>query len=49
MFFGAMGFILGPILAALFVTAWEMFGTAFRTALAEPGATPASSDDRWPA
>jgi len=24
MFFGAMGFILGPILAALFVTAWEM-------------------------
>jgi predicted PurR-regulated permease PerM len=37
MFFGAMGFILGPILAALFVTAWEMFGTAFRGALAEPG------------
>jgi predicted PurR-regulated permease PerM len=37
MFFGAMGFILGPILAALFVTAWEMFGMAFRTALAEPG------------
>ena len=37
MFFGAMGFILGPILAALFVTAWEMFGTAFRSALAEPG------------
>jgi predicted PurR-regulated permease PerM len=26
MFFGSMGFILGPILAALFVTAWEMFG-----------------------
>jgi len=37
MFFGVMGFILGPILAALFVTAWEMFGTAFRTALVEPG------------
>ena len=34
--FGAMGFILGPILAALFVTAWEMFGTAFHTALREP-------------
>ena len=34
--FGAMGFILGPILAALFVTAWEMFGTAFRSELAEP-------------
>ena len=49
MFFGAMGFILGPILAALFVTAWEMFGTAFRSALAEPGAAAASPDDRPPA
>jgi predicted PurR-regulated permease PerM len=37
MLFGAMGFILGPILAALFVTAWEMFGTTFRSALVEPG------------
>jgi predicted PurR-regulated permease PerM len=36
--FGAMGFILGPILAALFVTAWEMFGLAFQRALAEPEA-----------
>jgi len=36
--FGAMGFILGPILAALFVTAWGMFGTAFRSELAEPTA-----------
>ena len=39
--FGPMGFILGPILAALFVTVWEMFGIAFRTAIAEPG-SPAS-------
>lgn len=35
--FGVMGFILGPILAALFVTVWEIFGTAFRSSLAEPG------------
>ena len=34
--FGATGFIVGPILAALFVTAWEMFGTTFRKALDEP-------------
>lgn len=34
--FGVMGFILGPILAALFVTVWEIFGTAFRSSLAEP-------------
>jgi predicted PurR-regulated permease PerM len=40
--FGAMGFIVGPILAALFVTTWEMFGSAFRSELAAPeGARPA--------
>jgi predicted PurR-regulated permease PerM len=33
--FGAMGFILGPILAALFLTVWEMFGVAFRVELRE--------------
>jgi predicted PurR-regulated permease PerM len=33
--FGAMGFIFGPILAALFVTMWEMFGVAFRSELNE--------------
>lgn len=43
MLFGAMGFILGPILAALFVTAWDMFGRSFRTALAEPGSAAAES------
>jgi predicted PurR-regulated permease PerM len=47
--FGAMGFILGPILAALFVTVWEMFGTAFRSALAEPGSAAANPDCRPPA
>jgi predicted PurR-regulated permease PerM len=36
--FGAMGFVLGPVLAALFVTIWEMFGVAFRSELAEPAA-----------
>jgi predicted PurR-regulated permease PerM len=36
MFFGASGFILGPVLAALFVTVWEMFGIAFQRELAEP-------------
>ena len=30
MMFGVMGFIVGPILAALFVTVWEMFAPAFR-------------------
>jgi predicted PurR-regulated permease PerM len=34
--FGGMGFILGPVLAALFVAVWEMFGASFRTELADP-------------
>jgi len=28
--FGAIGFIVGPIVAALFVTIWEIFGKAYR-------------------
>lgn len=28
--FGAMGFILGPVIAALFVTAWDMFSREFQ-------------------
>lgn len=28
--FGVTGFIVGPLLAGLFLTAWEMFGVAFR-------------------
>jgi predicted PurR-regulated permease PerM len=28
--FGAMGFIIGPIVAALFVTVWEIYGQTFR-------------------
>lgn len=47
--FGAMGFILGPILAALFVTVWEMFAATFRSALAEPGTAAAQPDSRPPA
>jgi predicted PurR-regulated permease PerM len=34
--FGVMGFIVGPILAALFVTVWEIFATAFRSSVAGP-------------
>ncbi|HTV02161.1 MAG TPA: AI-2E family transporter [Luteitalea sp.] len=31
--FGALGFIIGPIIAALFQTAWELFGNAYRDLL----------------
>lgn len=36
--FGAVGFILGPIVAALFVTVWDIYGRVFRDYL--PGAAP---------
>ena len=32
--FGAAGLIVGPIVAALFITVWEIYGTAFRDVLA---------------
>ena len=36
MMFGVMGFIVGPILAALFMTVWQMFATMFRSSIVEP-------------
>jgi predicted PurR-regulated permease PerM len=38
--FGVMGFVIGPIVAALFVTIWELYGEAFRDLL--PDASPPS-------
>ncbi len=31
--FGPLGFVLGPVVAALFVTTWELYGHAFRELL----------------
>jgi predicted PurR-regulated permease PerM len=33
--FGAMGFILGPIIAGLFMSVWDIFRGMFRKELAE--------------
>lgn len=33
--FGPLGFIIGPLLAGLFVTAWEMFGQAYSAELVD--------------
>jgi predicted PurR-regulated permease PerM len=38
--FGAAGVIVGPIVAALFVTAWDIYGHAFRGWLPAPLVTP---------
>ncbi|HET9953001.1 MAG TPA: AI-2E family transporter [Polyangiaceae bacterium] len=34
--FGALGFVIGPIIAALFVTIWDIYGDVFRNVLPEP-------------
>jgi hypothetical protein len=33
--FGAAGVIVGPIVAALFLTVWELYGEAFKSVLPE--------------
>ncbi len=46
--FGAVGFIVGPIVAALFVTVWHIYGEAFRGWLphGKDGAVSAVSEER---
>ena len=42
--FGAVGFIVGPIVAALFVTVWHIYGEAFRSWL--PDQTAGEKDEK---
>jgi predicted PurR-regulated permease PerM len=35
--FGIIGIIIGPIIAALFVTIWDIYGVVFKDALPEVG------------
>ncbi|PIE59342.1 MAG: AI-2E family transporter [Desulfobulbus propionicus] len=42
--FGLLGIIIGPIIAALFITLWEMYGKVFQDFLPEVGGE-AGSDD----
>jgi len=41
MMFGFVGFIIGPIVAALFTTIWDIYGLAFKDVLPETGSAPA--------
>jgi predicted PurR-regulated permease PerM len=34
--FGITGFVIGPLIASMFVTVWEIYGEAFRDVLPEP-------------
>ena len=47
-FFGAVGFILGPIVAALFVTVWEIFAETYRDVLPEVRARDEEVPDKAP-
>ena len=38
--FGFIGIIVGPVIAALFITLWEMYGEAFRDVLPQVGLFP---------
>jgi predicted PurR-regulated permease PerM len=41
--FGAVGLVLGPVLAALFLTIWEIFNASVRAAVGKaPSAAQAS-------
>ena len=42
--FGVAGMVIGPIVAALFVTVWEIYGVAFKDVL--PAVSMSDSDDR---
>jgi predicted PurR-regulated permease PerM len=37
--FGVTGFIVGPVVGALFITVWEIYGEAFRGLLPRVGST----------
>jgi hypothetical protein len=37
--FGVVGIIIGPIIAALFVTVWDIFGMAFQDVLPKVGSS----------
>jgi hypothetical protein len=39
MMFGFVGFIIGPIVAALFTTIWDIYGIAFKDVLPATGPT----------
>ena len=43
--FGAVGFIIGPIIGALFLTVWEIYGEAFQDILPAVGGSLAEEED----
>jgi len=46
--FGFWGFVIGPIIAALFVTVWELYGEEFNRWLPTTAFIPPSGTDHLP-
>lgn len=46
--FGAVGIVIGPIVAALFITIWDIYGTAFKDLLPGVEPVPALAPSRQP-
>ena len=46
--FNVLGFVVGPIVAALFVTVWDIYGSAFADVLPQVGALDSERRDRSP-
>ena len=44
--FGIMGMIIGPIVAALFITIWEIYGVAFKDILPQVGSAQSSIENQ---
>jgi len=42
--FGLVGFLIGPVIAALFVTLWDIYGEVFQSVLPEVGSLDPSED-----
>lgn len=47
--FGPLGFIIGPILAGVFLTAWQLFGVAYHDVLEEPSTGESPDEGNQPA
>ncbi len=46
--FGLLGIIIGPIVAALFITIWEIYGVAFKEYLPDVKAVMEKQPDALP-
>ena len=44
--FGAVGFVVGPIIASLFIAVWKIYGATFKDTLS-PAASEVDNEEAW--